>query len=201
MATWTAPIDTETDPDAPLLSSLGKRWDNNVIAAFEGGVGAPHSAAAWHPYDGVTVGDGNDGLIYDFAVDGAVGLIETPFFDDGYEYRIIAIDVSASLTGTWVFYLYLETSALLDDAVTSSSVSGSGVVTFDFRVHFPRRIGKSHVVGGELFAGGAGELSDTLTGGVYNSTPQKIRYARIQSAGNIDAGKIYMHRRKVEDGT
>jgi len=41
MATWIAPIDSETDPDAPLTSSLAKRWDNNVIAMTEGASGAP----------------------------------------------------------------------------------------------------------------------------------------------------------------
>ena len=40
MATWVAPIDSQTDPDAPLTSELGKRWDNNVIAAFEGAADA-----------------------------------------------------------------------------------------------------------------------------------------------------------------
>ena len=110
MATWIAPIDTETDPDAPLISSLGKRWDNNVIAAFEGAFSAPHSAASWHPYDGVTVGDGNDGLIYDFAVDGSVSVVETPNFEDGYEYRFFGIDMSANIDGVWAFDLYLDTS-------------------------------------------------------------------------------------------
>jgi hypothetical protein len=41
MATWVDPIDSQTDPDAPLTSEIGKRWDNNVIAAFEGADGAP----------------------------------------------------------------------------------------------------------------------------------------------------------------
>lgn len=41
MATWIAPIDSETDPDAPLTSGLAKRWDNNVIAMTEGASGAP----------------------------------------------------------------------------------------------------------------------------------------------------------------
>lgn len=36
MATWVEPTESETDPDAPLTSGLAKRWDNNVIAAFEG---------------------------------------------------------------------------------------------------------------------------------------------------------------------
>ena len=41
MATWEVPIDSQTDPDAPITSQLGKRWDNNVIAAFQGASGAP----------------------------------------------------------------------------------------------------------------------------------------------------------------
>ena len=87
--------------------------------------------------------------------------------------------------------------------MTFSSITTSGVVMFDFRVHLPRLIKKSHGVGGELYAANLapGELSDTITGGVYNSTAQKIRNARIDPAGNLEAGKIYMHRRKVEDGT
>tara|TARA_R110000851_G_scaffold200201_5_gene351347 strand:- start:777 stop:1292 length:516 start_codon:yes stop_codon:yes gene_type:complete len=44
MASWVDPIDTETDPDAPLKSELAKRWDNNVIAALEGAPGAQRLA-------------------------------------------------------------------------------------------------------------------------------------------------------------
>lgn len=40
MATWVTPVDSQTDPDAPLTSDLAKRWDNNVVAAFEGASGA-----------------------------------------------------------------------------------------------------------------------------------------------------------------
>lgn len=41
MATWVNPIDSQTDPDAPLTSELGKRWDNNVVAALELDASAP----------------------------------------------------------------------------------------------------------------------------------------------------------------
>ena len=44
MADWDNPIDAETDPDAPLTSNLGKRFDNNVIALAEGASGAPKIA-------------------------------------------------------------------------------------------------------------------------------------------------------------
>jgi hypothetical protein len=34
-------LDTQTDPDAPLTSQLGKQFANNWIAGFEGATGAP----------------------------------------------------------------------------------------------------------------------------------------------------------------
>ena len=41
MTDWRPVIDTETDPDAPITSSLGKRFDNNCVALAEGASGAP----------------------------------------------------------------------------------------------------------------------------------------------------------------
>lgn len=41
MADWEEPLDSQTDPDAPITSQLGKRWDNNVVAMAEGAEGAP----------------------------------------------------------------------------------------------------------------------------------------------------------------
>ena len=41
MAVWDDPVDSQTDPDAPITSGLGKRWDNNVIAALELNASAP----------------------------------------------------------------------------------------------------------------------------------------------------------------
>lgn len=57
MATWVAPIDSQTDPDAPLTSELAKRWDNNVIAAFEGASGAQrlYGEAVARPSNGLPV--------------------------------------------------------------------------------------------------------------------------------------------------
>lgn len=45
MTTYVTPIDSETDPDAPLTSQLGKRWDNNLISVLEGDVTAPKMVA------------------------------------------------------------------------------------------------------------------------------------------------------------
>jgi hypothetical protein len=201
MATWIAPIDTETDPDAPLLSSLGKRWDNNVIAAFEGDVGAPLSAAAWHPYDGSTVGGGNDGLIYDNAVDGNVGTVETPFFEDGYEYRLLCLEVVASSTGNWTVDLYaLATGAWIGATTTSVSLNAltahAAIITF----YEPRRSDNAHVVSG-FISNNTGSNRSDLGGAVITGSSGKIRNARIDPSGLMSGGRIYLHRRKVEDGT
>jgi hypothetical protein len=199
MATWIAPIDTETDPDAPLLSSLGKRWDNNVIAAFEGAFSAPHSAAAWHPYNGATVGDGIDGLIYDHAVDGSVGTVETPFFEDGYEYRLLCDDVQASSNGAWVVDLYLETSASWSQSSSDGNITASVSLGGVINIYEPRRSTTTHSTDGGLSSTGS---TDTLSAqGAAIATAQKIRNARIDPSGLMSGGRIYMHRRKVEDGT
>lgn len=57
MATWVDPVDSQTDPDAPLTSALAKRWDNNLIAMAEGAPGAPRVGwRAGAPYiDNITV--------------------------------------------------------------------------------------------------------------------------------------------------
>lgn len=200
MATWIAPIDTETDPDAPLLSSLGKRWDNNVIAAFEGAFSAPLSAAAWHPYNGTTVGGGNDGLIYDNAVDGNVGTVETPYFEDGYEYRLLCLEVSASATGAWRVDLYPVSDASWSAATASvnltSGVDHGAIITF----YEPRRTDLTHVISGGISSSGGTNRSD-LVGSLTTGSSQKIRNARIDPSGLMSGGRIYMHRRKVEDGT
>lgn len=200
MATWIAPIDTETDPDAPLISSLGKRWDNNVIAAFEGAFSAPLSAAAWHPYDGSTVGGGNDGLIYDHAVDGSVGTVETPFFEDGYEYRLLCLEVSSSATGAWTVDLYPVSDASWQAASTTvsltSGVDHGAIITF----YEPRRTDRTHVISGGISSSG-GTTRDDIIGSLTTAASQKIRNARINSSGLMSGGRIYMHRRKVEDGT
>lgn len=46
----------------------------------------------WHPYDMEAVADGADGVIWDYSVDGATNSIETPTFEDGWEYALLFED-------------------------------------------------------------------------------------------------------------
>lgn len=48
--------------------------------------GMPINEAAWHPYDAVTVGDGNDGVLWDDTVS-AQTVSFTP--EAGYDYRLV----------------------------------------------------------------------------------------------------------------
>ncbi|WP_270919853.1 hypothetical protein [Parasedimentitalea psychrophila] len=47
-----------------------------------------------HPYDGVTVGDGKTGTLYDKDVDGNVSSIQTPNFEPGHRYVISLVNYS-----------------------------------------------------------------------------------------------------------
>lgn len=192
MATWTAPIDTETDPDAPLLSSLGKRWDNNCIAIAEGASGAPIVEGAWHPYDAVFVGDGNDGLIYDHGVDGAVGSVVTPDFEDGYEYRVVGVDLS--LSGGLSFPvdidldLYKSVDAAYQSAASKSINTSSAIFSLDVVIVTPMISSQEHFTSGQGWPDGS----------VVDSTVQEILRARLNPQGkSFDAGKIYMLRRRI----
>lgn len=93
MADWTDP------PYTALVA--GKAWTDakaqaafeNAVALAEGATGAPHIFAAWHPFNGVLVGDAGDGLLWSFARDGGVASITSPDFEDGFEYRLLCHDL------------------------------------------------------------------------------------------------------------
>ncbi|MCE8420112.1 hypothetical protein LZ190_15620 [Rhodovulum sulfidophilum] len=68
----------------------------------------------WHPYDMLRPGDGATGLIWSYDKAGSVQNVETPEFEDGYEYALIfeavatnksgsrlQISVRPEITGTW----------------------------------------------------------------------------------------------------
>ena len=99
MTTYTTIPDTDIDQDSPVTQPLMTALRDNPIAIAEGASDAPVVAAGWHPYDMISVGDGNDGLIYDYAVDGGVTIIETPAFEDGYDYRVTFEDLGRTVSG------------------------------------------------------------------------------------------------------
>ena len=201
MTTYVAIANSEIDQDSPGTQPLFTALRDNPLSIAEGGTDAPYAQAGWFPYDGATVGDGNDGLIYDQAVDGTVAAVTTPDFTDGYEYRLIFGGLSHN-NGASVkleINLYKETSASYAGTIPVGIV-GAAADVFSGFIHIigPREVALRHFIEGYVTpATGASTITSPDAGYYYNATAQKILRAQVTfAAGSIDAGKIWMHKRR-----
>lgn len=189
----------------PITLQQGRALRDNPEAIREAISGAPYIAQEWHPYNGVTIGDGNDGAFYDFAVHGTVASVETPNWADGYEYMVSCIGISGNGVGggsvNFQAEVYPETSAAYTAASAISaftSIAGG----IDARLIFisPREIQAmvfDTVSGFYVAAGIVTCVSYQYM--VVNATAQKHLKARFSFSGGvgIDAGKMYLYRRKT----
>jgi len=200
MTDYNVILDAEIDPDAPLTSDLAYRFRNNPIAIAEGDADAPAMATGWMNYTG------SEALtaIYDFAIDGAIASIETPDFEDGWEYRIFLSDID-TVSGTDIIYLdlYRETTAAYADHIFATD-SISSEVTAYYDILMPRRAVLAHFVDIRWTAGTAndvdqvGDLARNGLASVRHSTAQKILKARIiPQSTNLSGGRIFLLRRQV----
>jgi len=202
MTTYNAITDSQVDPDAPLTSQLGYQWRDNPIAMAEGSAGAPYVAAGWHPYDGVTVGDGADGVIYDFAVDGAVSSVTTPDFVDGFEYQIHYYGLTASSgTPTLQTVFYRETTAAFSGPWATITMSAATGVTGINELTAPMvssRIFRFMDISPVEFATNGNPSTTAIFPGVLrHTTAQKILRAKLapSTATTFSSGKIFMMKR------
>lgn len=179
--------------------------DQAVSDLAVGATGAPVNDAALHPYDMVTVGDGNLGVIYEFAVDGAVASIESPTIPDGYE-AVFFVDRLQNSGGTrnLQMEMYREDDAAygaVQTVITSfgSNVASSGIGVIELilprdgaKLHFGRYV--SALQDGTFLA--ANPIFDTTQGGT--NTFQKISKVRftLNGTGNINNGVIHMFLRR-----
>ncbi len=181
-------------------SSVVTALRDNPSAIAESANGAPVVVAGWHPVDKVSIGDGKDGLIYDFAVNGSLAAVETPDFEDGYEYRIMAKGISSSSSAIPRLELYRATSASWKDADLSASILATEIFYCDIEILLPRLASEFFFFRsrGVISQAGGGASGSTITGGFLNVAPsQKIGKARlIFTAGNVDAGKVWLFRRR-----
>lgn len=179
----------------PSSSTVTALRDNpGAMGAAENG--APIVFAGWHPHDKVTVGDGADGLIYDFAIDGAVATIETPDFEDGYEYRIIGRGLSHNDGSDRSFELELlgATSGVYADFFRTSTANASITLDIDAEILTPRLSLARHI--GKLVSSRA-QLSLSAVGVATMSVTEKVSKARFNlAAGSFDAGRVYFLRRR-----
>ena len=179
----------------PITLQQGRALRDNPIAISEAATGAPVVVAGWHPYDMVKIGDGNDGVFYDFAVDGTQATITTPDFADGYEYAICLTGLGCSATQNLVVSLYRETDAAYSVAWTSSNTSAENTYAW-IEIPIPRIAKTGHFVTARATMAVSAEAA---TSGFYDATVQKILRARIEwSSGNIDAGTAKLYRRGMQ---
>ena len=199
---WYTHAPTFADPDTGAFSEDFKGIVENFPAMARGENGSPYVEAGWHPYDGVTVGDGADGVIYDFAVDGALGSVETPDFADGYEYMIIGRGLSDQQSGQLRFDWWRETSAAWTGYAIIDRPGLSGHPTYDLKIEAfaPRAV--SNFMFFNLASTDVAPANDMTALVNYNqklalTTAQKIGKARLTlTANTFAAGKIYMFKRR-----
>ena len=159
-------------------------------------VAATQTLAGWQPYDGAT------GVIYDHAVTGAVASIETPEFEDGYEYMLV-IDMLEAATGT----PQIEIEFYREQAAAYSSKANLSLTNQKFHVgeavfFLPRVVKRSHHVWKALHAAAsitnASRSNDTAyTTSVIHTTATALLKARLSfnTAVNFVGGKVTMLRR------
>ena len=190
---------TEVDPDSPITADLMTKMRDNPIAMAEGSVGSPFISAGWQPYDHLS---GGSGLIYSSAVSGTVASFESPTFADEFEYMFIFDSVSTTSTLIFAVALYRETSAAYSTASTLFTLSSVGSSFSGYaNINYPRRITKAHFFNG-MFVEDASNSSTTgnqTNAVVTHTTSQKISKVRFSAtSGSIDAGLVYMFRRRVK---
>jgi hypothetical protein len=198
MTTWTtisnAAVAVGGIPSSTTVTALR----DNPSAIAESASGAPVVFAGWHPYDKVSVGDGKTGLIYDRAVDGVISQVVTPDFEDGFEYRLICVDMSHNSASNRAFELWLYQSPVGAYAkATDFGDNNSGAnYSLDAIINIPRVSAKAHNV---LYAANVNDSASGQSAAVVRdvSTAQKILRARVKfNFDSIDAGQVYLHRRR-----
>jgi len=164
---WTAIVNGSIDQDSPITQPLMTAYRDNQIMAVQMG---------WAPWDIDQPSDATAGPIYDWSVAGSVSAIETPDFDDDYEYRIIADAITVSIgggaTGELALSIYGTTSGYSSPMTVTPTGSLLGLMV---EIPMPRMSTQVHFIG------------------------QKIGKAKIATAvsGLITGGKVWLQRRRV----
>jgi hypothetical protein len=196
MTTWTnisnAAVAVGAIPSSTTVTALR----DNPVAIAGAASGAPVVFAGWHPYDKVSVGDGKDGLIYDHAVNGTVAEVITPTFEEGFEYRLIGSGLSHNSGSSRLFNLEAnrQTSGYQFAYFSTSSYAAAATIHFDAEIILPRLIRPNHIWRVLVSSSGTLDVSRECE---FSSSSQKITDVKVLfSAGSIDAGKIWMFRRR-----
>ena len=208
MADWTPP------PWAGLTA--GKAWTDekagaafeNPLAIAEGAPDAPYEYAVWRPFNSLAWGDGNTGLLYDHAVDGAVALVTTPAFELGWDYMLSM----AELIGTGPM-LALNNGEWRASTNVGSDVNAAqtrqGWLTFQNPM-LGRRYATitGFVHQDDLGSNNAWTNGAAIPSGqpervfrMRNSSAPPVSQARIgPMSGNFGGGKVWLYKRRTNCG-
>lgn len=132
--TTTYPITTPVSNDILIgtdISNTTNSANGETVNFTAGSVADLAFTTGWHPYNKLTVGDTNDGLIYSFAVDGAVAEIETPDFELGYEYAVFFDGLEGDATSSTT--LQIEMFRAGNSYASAEDISSSYNKTDTFR--------------------------------------------------------------------
>lgn len=204
MTTWTTIVNAAVAVGGIPASSTVTAFRDNPIAIAEQSSGSPIMFSGWQAYDKVSNGDAARGLLWDFAVSGTRTSVETPNFEDGWEYRIVAIGISATTgSGAGRLEIYGETSASFEFFLNYGNMDAGDFSSFDVELLLPRLVKNAHHArsnGGYYKTSSPVAWNETTapTATKYLATAQKILKARVMigSGANLDAGKVYLFRRR-----
>lgn len=142
MTTYVTPIDSQTDPDAPLTSELAKRWDNNLVSVLELDATAPKMKVSVEADSAGSIVDPTviDGLsnFNGVILNGFIGnvssgesVISLALSDDGVTYgselTIITTDLIAN--GSFKCFVDLSTGVVKGAYQCETSIRNAGSIT------------------------------------------------------------------------
>ena len=178
----------------------GRALRDNPKGMAQGAADSPVIFAGWHPYNLTEVGGTETGVIYDFAVDGVQATIESPVFEDGYEYAFIFKGFDHNNVGSvdLNMSLYREVSAgYFGTQTIAASVPNNANAYGVIKVPFPALAKEVHPVTWLVpYAENGTDYSQT--GVIFQeATVQKVTRARFTwSAGSSEGGTVTMLRRR-----
>ena len=203
MTTWTTIVNAAVNVGGIPASSTVTAFRDNPIAIAEQSSGSPIMFSGWQAYDKVSNGDAARGLLWDFAVSGTRTSVETPNFEDGWEYRLIAIGLSSSSGGGGGRVdMYGETSASWIGILNFGTMGTGDFSSFDAEFLLPRLVKNAHHArsNGGYYTTSSLTWTETTepTATNYYATAQKVLKVRAQVGNlqNLDAGKVYLFRRR-----
>jgi hypothetical protein len=199
----------DIDQDSPITQPLMTALRDNPLAISEGDTTAPVNTSSWHAYNKVLNNDANTGVIWSFAVNGAVAAVTTPDFVDGFEYMLFFDNIRASIgiTATMRINFYRETSAayagVMGINITATSSSPVSATIDLLAMRQTRRFhAATNII--QRADGADGNINQAVNPDNYitrHTTAQKILRAQLTfDSGNITGsgatGAIYLYKRK-----